>query len=71
VSAAHKKRKEGETQVPATSMGYMGLTKREPEEGENPIIVMIDRKTKMKHANVIKNEGGQDDYAIESCAGYN
>ena len=44
VSAAHKKRKEEETQVPVISMDYMGLSKREPEEGGNPIIVLVDRK---------------------------
>lgn len=40
----------------------------EPEEGENPIIVSVDRKTKMKHTNVIKTKGEQDHYAIERMA---
>lgn len=46
----------------------MGLSKREPEEGKNPIIVPIDRKAKMKYANVIKNKGNEDHYAIERVA---
>jgi len=44
VSAARKKRKEEETQVPV-SMDYMGLTKREPGDGEDPIIALVDSKT--------------------------
>jgi len=68
VSAAHRKRKKEETQIPVISMDYMGLTKREPEEGENPIIVIVDRKSKMKHANVIKNKGNEDHYAVERVA---
>ena len=48
VSAAHRKRKKEEMQIPVISMDYMGLTKREPGEGENPIIVIVDRKSKMK-----------------------
>ena len=68
VSAAHQQRKQEETQVPFISVDYMGLTKREPEEGENPIIVLIDRKSKMKHANVGKNKGADDHYAIEIVA---
>ena len=46
--------------MPVISTDYMGLTKREPEEGDNSIILLIDRKSKMKHANVIKNKGALD-----------
>ena len=46
----------------------MWLINREPEEGDNPIIVIVDRKSKMKHANVIKNKDTEDHYAIERVA---
>ena len=49
-------------------MDYMGLKKREPEEGENPIIVIVDRKSKCKFAHVLKNKGSGDHYAIERVA---
>ena len=39
VSASHKRRKKEENEVPVIAIDYMGLKKREPEEGENPIIV--------------------------------
>jgi len=64
VSTAHKKRKTAEAQVPAMSTDYMGLSKREPDEGVNPLIVLIDNKTKMKYANVVQNTGD----GKESCA---
>lgn len=51
--------------MPVISTDYMGLTKKEPEEGVNPIIVLVDRKTKMKHPNVIKNKEEPDHDAIE------
>ena len=48
-------------------MDYMGLKQRKPEEGQAPIIVMVDRSTKMKLAHVLRNKGG-DDYATERVA---
>jgi len=54
--------------MPVISTDYMGLTKREPGEGDNLIIVLIDRKSKMKHANVIKNKGADDHYSIQRVA---
>ena len=43
VSHPHRKRNEDEPEVPVISLDYMGLTRREPEEGQAPIIVGIDR----------------------------
>lgn len=68
VSAAHKKRNEKEAQVPVISMDYMKLSRREPEEGEKPIIGLMNRKTEMKHANVVKNRGNENHYAIKRVA---
>lgn len=45
-----------------------GALQRGPGQGKNPTIVLIDRKTKMKHANVRNNKDGQDHYAIERVA---
>ena len=38
-SYPHRKRKQEESDVPVISSDYMGLKHREPEEGQNPIIV--------------------------------
>ena len=56
VSYPHVKRKRKEDEVPVISSDYMGLKHREPEEGQNPIIVTVDRKTKMKYAHVLKTK---------------
>ena len=68
VSAAHSKRKREETQVPVIAIDYMGLERREPGEGENPIIVLTERKYKNKFAHVVKNKGAEDYYAVERIA---
>ena len=67
VSYPHIKRKQKEDEVPIISSDYMGLKHREPEEGQNPIIVTVDRKTKMKYAHVLKTKGVEH-YAVERCA---
>ena len=67
VSHPHVKRKAEEADVPVISSDYMGLKHREPEEGQNPIIVTVDRKTKTKFAHVLKAKG-VDHYAVEICA---
>lgn len=54
--------------MPPVSMDHMGLIKREPEECENPIILIADRKTKVKYSNVIKNKGNQDQSALRRVA---
>ena len=46
----------------------MGLKRREPEDGENPIIVVTERRYKNKFAHVIKRKGADDPYAIEQVA---
>jgi hypothetical protein len=66
-SYPHMKRKAEESDVPVISMDYMGLKHREPEEDQNPIIVLIDRKTKTKKAHVLKAKG-MDHYAVERVA---
>ena len=43
----------------------MGLERREPGEGENPIIVLTERKYKNKFAHVVKHKGAEDYYAVE------
>ena len=68
ISAGHRKRKIVENAVPVIAMDYMGLKKREPEEGENPIIVLAERKHKNKFAHVIKCKGAEDHYAVEQVA---
>ena len=45
----------------------MGLARREPEEGQAPIIVGVDRNTKIKFAHVVKAKG-LDSYAVERMA---
>jgi hypothetical protein len=67
VSYPHVKRKEAEDDVPVISADYMGVKHREPQEGQNPIIVMVDRKTKKKFANVLKVKGVEH-YAVERVA---
>ena len=67
VSHPHFKRKAEESDVAVISMDYMGLKHREPEEGQNPIIVLVDRKTKTKRAHVLKAKG-VDHYAVERVA---
>ena len=57
VGYPHLKRLKEEDEVPVISLGYMGLKHREPEEGQNPIIVTVDRRTKMKFAHVLKSKG--------------
>ena len=75
VSHPHFKRKKEENEVTVISTDYMGLKHREPEEGQNPIIVMLDRKTKTKKAHFLKNKGAEH-YAVErvsrelTCLGY-
>ena len=49
VSYPHVKKKKDESDVAVISSDYARLKHREPEEGQNPIIVMVDRKTKMKY----------------------
>ena len=66
-SHPHTKRKVNENEVPVVSMDYMGLKQRSPEEGQAPIIVIVDRNTKTKLVHVLKSKGG-DDYAIERVA---
>ena len=67
VSYPHRKRKGDENEVPVISSDYMGVKQREPEEGQNPILVSVDRKTKMKFANVLKQKGVEH-YAVERHA---
>ena len=67
VSYPHLKRRKEEDEVPVISSDYMGLKHREPEEGQNPIIVTVDRRTKTKYAHVLKAKG-VDHYAVERCA---
>ena len=43
VSYPHIKRKQKEDEVPIILSDCMGLKHREPEEGQNPIIVTVDR----------------------------
>ena len=54
VSYPHLKKKKETSEVAVISSDYAGLKKRETEEGQNPIIVMVDRKTKTKYAHVLK-----------------
>ena len=56
VSYPHAKIKAEETDVPVISSDYVGLNHREPQEGQNPIIVTVDRKTKAKFAHVVEDE---------------
>ncbi len=67
VSYPHLKRKEAENEVAIISSDYMGVKQREPEEGQNPILVMVDRKTKMKFADVLEQKGVEH-YAVERQA---
>ena len=67
VSYPHVKKKKDESDVAVISSDYAGLKHREPEEGQNPIIVMVDRKTKMKYAHVLKSKGAEH-YAVERVA---
>jgi len=67
VSYPHAKRRKVEDEVPVISSDYMGLKHREPEEGQNPIIVTVDRKTKTKFAHVLRAKGVEH-YAVERCA---
>jgi len=68
VSAAHKRRKIEKAQVPVIAEEYMGVSNRDAEEGENPIMAFFSRKTKVKYANVLKNNGDPGHYAREGVA---
>ena len=47
VSHPHQKRRSDEPEVPVITIDNMGLARREPEEGQAPIIVGVDRSTKI------------------------
>ena len=63
VSYPHLKKKKETSEVAVISSDYAGLKKRETEEGQNPIIVMVDRKTKTKYAHVLKRKAAEH-YAV-------
>ena len=67
VSSWHKKRKVEENSVPVVSVDYTGLKHREPLEEQYPIVVICDRKSKMKRAHAVPAKG-LDHYAVDRVA---
>lgn len=64
VSADHRKRVKEENEVPVTIRGFK---EREPDEHAYPIILLTDRRTKMKFAYVVPKKG-IDHYGVEQTA---
>ena len=70
-SAGHSEAGKEESTIPVISLDYAYMKERdghqEEEEQGNPIIVMKDRKTKMRFASMVTRKGDKDE--IRSCKG--
>ena len=54
---AHYRRGDSECSKPVISIDYMGISQREPGDGDNPIIVVHDRLSKTHFAHMLPQKG--------------